>query len=214
MSSGKPVSYDDEDYDLVQKPRKGSHTFLWVMLGFGGIVVLVLGGLLIFASREMKQVRMAHAQAEEARIQAENAAHKRLAPPIPGPKMPVHEPPMDPPIEEMRRWLPERLKGSQLTPIRKDQNWSFTFLDESFVLESGKEPLPSDLQVAFLGPDQKASTIEGKWRLEEGNRVLVFSAIQANGKKRSGEVKLAIEPAGVLRVNMGDYQYNIFGGGP
>jgi hypothetical protein len=110
--------------------------------------------------------------------------------------------------------FPQWFKGARLQPLAREAKWYFSFTNEQFVLESTKEPLPSDLKKAFLGPDQSASRIEGKWRLEDGNRTLVFSDLRIDGKEKSGEVKLAIEPAGPIRVNLGDHQYNVIPGEP
>ena len=98
----------------------------------------------------------------------------------------------------------DRLAGARLTAIDKSHSWTFT--QKTFVLASGKKNIPADLVKALLGPDRKASRIEGKWDLRPG--VLTLSAISADGKQAQKDAKLKVEPAGLIRVNIGKEQYN------
>ena len=121
--------------------------------------------------------------------------------------MPPRDVPMGPSAETSRLLMPQRLTGARLDSIAGDGEWTFT--DKRFVLKAGAKPIPGDLLKAILGPDHATSRIEGNWRLDDGNRVLVLSDLKADGKGDFRDARLSIEPAGP-RVNIaGPHQYNI-----
>jgi uncharacterized membrane protein YciS (DUF1049 family) len=218
MSDEKPVSFDDEDYDVPSQPRKRSHALLWVVLGVGGAVCLVVAGFwftrvkMIEAKKAEEQARMEADLARatvEIRIAQERAIAEAKAR---GGAQP--EGPMGPSREQTRNMLQIWLKSARLHPIGVKGNWHWSFSGEGFVLQADKGPLPPDLLKAFLGPDQSASLVEGKWQLEDNNRMLTFSDLRVDGKAKPGQAKLSIEPEGPKHVKVGDYQYLISEGKP
>jgi hypothetical protein len=213
MSDSKPVSFDDEDYEVPSQPRKRSPALLWVVLGVGGAVCLIVVGLWLTRARIFESRRAE----EEARMKADLArapAEIKLAHEIAiaeaeasGGARP--ERPMGPSLEQTRKMLPQWLRDARLNPLATDRSIFWSFTGERFVLEATKGPLPPDLLKAFLAPDQSTALIEGKWRLEDNNRLLAFSDLRIDDKERPGEVKLGIEPSGPKHVTIGETQYLI-----
>jgi hypothetical protein len=208
MSDTKSLSFDEDDFPVAPQPRKGTPGLLWAIIGVGGLVVIIVVVFLIYASRRATEVRfaeLARAEAEESATEA-RAVHNLVT----RPKGLWQEAPRGPAEEILRDKLPDRLKEARLDPVVRDAKWFWSFSNERFVLDAGKELLPSDLQIALLGHDLKASRVEGKWNLEDDNRKLAFFDMQVDGKEKPGwDAKLAIGPAGPIRVNLGSYQYNI-----
>ena len=218
MSDPKTLPYDDEDFAAPSQPRKRSPVLLWIILGVGGAVCLVLVSFWLIrvkvadAMRAEEEARMladlARAPAEielaQERAIAEAKARGGARP----------EGPMGPSLEQTRKMLPQWLREARLNPLATDRSWHWSFSGEGFVLQADKGPLPTDLLKAFLGPDQTAALIEGKWSLEGNHRLLVFSELRVDSKAKPGEVKLGIEPEGPKHVKIGDYQYLISEGKP
>ncbi len=206
MSESKSIAFDEDDFPIAPQPRKGPSALPWA-IGLGILVFSIVVFFLIYAFRRATEVRFA----EMARVEAEESAAEARTVRDHGIRVKaLREEPRGPTEDVLRRSLPERLKAARLEPIIRDAKWFWSFSSERFILDAGKELLPSDLQIALLGADLNASRIEGKWNLVDDIRKLVLSDIQVDGKGKSdGEVILAIEPAGPVRVNLGSYQYNI-----
>lgn len=206
MSDNKPVSFDDDDYPIELRPKKRSSLLVWGLLGLCG-VAFVVGVFLIYQARRLTEMRVM--EAEQARAEAESmeAVAKRS---VRAGHEQEHGPVLVEPSEAfLRGSLPERFKACRLDPIVRDAKWHFYLKEDQFVLECGGDKLPTELQKAFLEPEGKASRIEGKWQLVDGNNKMVFSNILVDGKQRAGDVSFRIEPAGLIRVNIGILQYNV-----
>ncbi|HEV3386182.1 MAG TPA: hypothetical protein VG097_15280 [Gemmata sp.] len=219
MSDSKPLPFDDEDYDVPSQPRKRSPALLWVVLGVGGAVCLLVGG---FWLTRVKMIEARRAE-EEARMEADLAratveiklAQERAIAEAKARGGVRPEGPMGPSPEQTRNMLPIWLQSTRLHPTGVTGNWHWSFSVEGFVLQADKGSLPPDLLKAFLEPDQSASLIEGKWRLEDNNRMLTFSDLRIDGKAKVGQTKqLRIEPEGPKHVKIGDHQYLISEGKP
>jgi hypothetical protein len=52
--------------------------------------------------------------------------------------------------------------------------------------------------------------VEADWRLDEAAGVLHLSNRKADGESIDADVAIPIAPAGHVRVNLGDRQYNMF----
>lgn len=100
-----------------------------------------------------------------------------------------------------------RLVGATLDDIGDVVVWHFG--PKRFRVEFRREP-PAEMIRQLLGRDVKAKQIEGQWRYEEQKGRLVLVGITAGDFKNSHEVVLPMTPAGRLRTNLGDRQYNIF----
>jgi hypothetical protein len=198
MSKGRSFSFDDDDYDDGSRARKRSSSALWFVIGILGFLVLVVG-VSFLSSRRMTQMSLAEAEAEGARAKKGMPAHMGLGKAA----MPEAHPGLaSPPVELMI----SRMRVSRLQSIRKDGDW--TFSDTEFVLVAGGKPLPADLLKAILGPGESATRIEGKWRIENDNHVLVLSDIRSDGKEIKEEARLEIVPLeSVPNVIIGSHEY-------
>jgi VCBS repeat-containing protein len=101
-----------------------------------------------------------------------------------------------------------RLMGSRLTDIR--QNLSWTFDDTTVLIENRGQPLPPDLVQELLLNDTAPNRVEAAWRYDEKSGVLRLSDVTADGQKIATELVIPIKPAGHVRVNLGNRQYNLF----
>jgi hypothetical protein len=101
-----------------------------------------------------------------------------------------------------------RLTGSRLTDIL--QNLSWTFDDTTVLIENKGQPLPPDLVQELLLNDTAPNRVEAAWRYDEKSGVLRLSDVTADGQKIATELVIPIKPAGHVRVNLGNRQYNLF----
>ncbi len=103
----------------------------------------------------------------------------------------------------------ERLTGSSLTYIGGSPSIVWEFTSDSFTLTIEGEPPPNELFEALLGPGRTASRMTGGWHFAPDTKGLMFTQINAGDESGVDEVRLSIEPAGLVRVNLGALQYNI-----
>jgi hypothetical protein len=199
MSQKNPASFDDDDFVDEPRPKKGPSSLVWALFGLGGVALVAVAILLVYETRRATQIQLVEAQ--RARADAEAAQAVRG----------IEQRPalVEPSQGFLRDSLPERFKACRLDPIVRDAKWYFSLKQERFVLECGNERLPAELQKAFLDSDDKACRVEGNWQLVDGNQKLMFSHLVVDGKPRGGEVTFPIEPAGLMRVNLGSHQYNV-----
>jgi len=104
----------------------------------------------------------------------------------------------------------QRLAGGRLTDIRDELSW--TFRDTGVVIENNGQPLPSDLIRELLGDQSAPKRIEATWRFDEKVNMLHLSNAKADGENITTELSISIEPAGHVRFNLGNRQYNLFRG--
>ncbi len=104
----------------------------------------------------------------------------------------------------------ERLTGARLEYHRADPKLVWSFTEEAFVLEIGGETVPRELIETLTGKRAAVARIEGTWTLNEEDNVLNLSTTQADGKAMRRNARLSVFAAGMVRVNLGDYQYNVF----
>jgi len=103
-----------------------------------------------------------------------------------------------------------RLVGARLVHIRPDTPVEWTFTADRFAVEAGEGALPADLVDRLLGDGAPRARIEGAWRLDEGAAELVLTGISSGERKGRERVVLPIRPAGTVRCDLGDRQYNVF----
>ncbi len=104
----------------------------------------------------------------------------------------------------------ERLTGARLEYHRDDPKLVWSFTEETFVLEISGETVPRELIETLTGKRAAVARIEGTWTLNEEDNVLNLSTTRADGKTIRRNARLSIFAAGMVRVNLGDYQYNVF----
>jgi hypothetical protein len=203
MNNRQRISFDDEDYDTRPQVRNGPPTMVWTVLGLIGIVCLfAVGMFVVYTSRRINDARMEQMQAVDADAKAE-ASNGR---PMPQPGVTKRGEALAPLVSKFGSRMQTQLTGARLESALADGDWLFT--DKHFVFEVDGKQLPEDLVKALLGPDQIASRIEGNWRLEGGDHVLVLSNIRSEGKEGPAHVKLNIQLNGA-QVYLGEHQYNI-----
>lgn len=117
-----------------------------------------------------------------------------------------------PPGSSERPVTAERLRGARLEYHRSDPKLVWSFGKEAFVLSLGGEALPRDLIETLTGQRTDALRIEGTWSLDQNKNVLRLAVQQADGKPICHQAELPIFPAGLIRVDLGDHQYNVFPG--
>lgn len=211
MSDNKPLAYDDDDFEVApSRPRKSSPKFLRLILGVCVFVVILALGTWLMRTQRMNEMRT-EAQLMRMEAEYENARVAEMTRDQAAVVKGQHErPPLGPSPDAARKMIPTWLtQGARLIPLGGERNWHWSFARDSFALESEKGPLPDDLTNAFLGNGETASHIEGRWRLEQDNRQLVFFALVIDGKMKPAEVKLWVDPEGPKHVRIGKYQYLI-----
>ena len=103
----------------------------------------------------------------------------------------------------------KRLTDARLEYHRSDPKLIWSFGKKTFVLIIGGETVPRELIKTLTGKTDDVARIEGTWTLDEEKRVLVLSVIQADGTLVRHTSRLPIYAAGRVRVELGDYQYNV-----
>jgi len=101
----------------------------------------------------------------------------------------------------------QRLTGSRLTDIRENLSW--TFSDNTVVIENKDQAIPPDVVQELLGDRPLATRIQATWRLDEKAGMLRLSNAKADGDDSATDINIRINPAGHVRVNLGSRQYNL-----
>lgn len=102
----------------------------------------------------------------------------------------------------------ERLSGSRLVDINKNLSW--TFDASTVVIENRDRPLPQDLLKELVADGTTPKRVEATWKYDEKLGVLRLSKTMADGNKIDKDSVFPIKPAGQVRVNLGNRQYNLF----
>jgi hypothetical protein len=203
MSNPKPITFDDNDFDVPPQKRKRSSTLIWVLLGFGALAVIVVA-ILFFTARRAAMMRMA--EAEQARAESPVLKMRAVNELKADPRREHPEGATGPSPGGISNVLPQLLTHAKLSSISLKDSLAWDFEGEQFVLHAEGKPLPTDLVKELTGSEKPVYRLEGKWRLERDNRTLV---LQIDGRERSEEVKLAMEPVGPMNVTMLGVQYRI-----
>jgi hypothetical protein len=102
-----------------------------------------------------------------------------------------------------------RLTGALLESIRGDLAL-WTFSTDRFALKLGNRPEARALAEKLMGKKTEALRIEGRWKLDSAQGRIELSEIQAGDERGVESVSLAIEPAGLIRINIDAMQFNFF----
>jgi uncharacterized protein (TIGR03067 family) len=114
------------------------------------------------------------------------------------------QPPGPPPGGE-RPVTPDRLRRACMP----GENHTWYFRGKKFIVVADKGALPSRVITALLGPKNRTSRIVGEWELDAKKGQLVLHVL-VDPMWKPKEVRLAISPAGLLRVNIERLeQYNV-----
>jgi hypothetical protein len=89
---------------------------------------------------------------------------------------------------------------------------SWEFSDRIVTIENQGQPIPVDVVESVLGNPRTCTRIEADWQLLEQAGVLQLSQRTADGERIAGHIDVPIRPAGHVRVNLGERQYNMFRG--
>lgn len=115
----------------------------------------------------------------------------------------------------------ERLTGAQLLEIGQEPAIVWDFTADRFELTIDGDPLPTDLLDSLLGEGEQSRRIVGAWKLSADGQALLISEIEAqplpsddlqstvSTARGAAEVRLSLAPAGWVRANLGERQYNI-----
>jgi hypothetical protein len=104
-----------------------------------------------------------------------------------------------------------RLAGARLVDIRREPPLEWTFAESRFAVAC-PGGLPSDIVEPLLGRGADATRIEGAWRLDDANGEIVLTDIEGGGRRGADRVALPLRPAGAVRCDLGERQYNVFEG--
>lgn len=102
----------------------------------------------------------------------------------------------------------DRLSNVRLADIRRELTWKFS--DQRVVIENNGQPITPDLVEALLGEQATPLRIEAAWELDEKAGLLRLTDLNVDGEPSEREAALPIAPAGHVRINLGDRQYNRF----
>ena len=99
---------------------------------------------------------------------------------------------------------PERLTGSTSSQRtgQHDFEFTWTFDATSFVIEGNA--IPSDLITAMLGPDVKATKIEGAWEIRDG---IIHFVVDTEDTEPARECSMRIYSTGPIRIESSAAQY-------
>ncbi len=103
-----------------------------------------------------------------------------------------------------------RLTGTRLTDIHRTVSWSFS--DRHVTIDNQGQPIPADMVESVLGDKRTCSRIEADWQLLEQAGLLQLSQRTADGESIADSIAVPIRPAGHVRINLGERQYNMFRG--
>ncbi len=108
----------------------------------------------------------------------------------------------------------QRLRDARLEYHRSDPRLIWEFRQESFLLTIGGKTVPHDLIEKLTGQRTPVGRIAGTWKLNEQEGILKLSLQRVDRKAVSGESQLPISPRGLIRVQLGDFQYNVSASDP
>lgn len=99
---------------------------------------------------------------------------------------------------------PERLNGSTSSHRtgQHDFEFTWTFNATSFVIEG--RAIPTDLIAAMLGPDEKATKIEGAWEIRDG---IIHFVVDTEDTEPARECSMRIYSTGPIRIESLEAQY-------
>lgn len=99
---------------------------------------------------------------------------------------------------------PQRLTGSTSSHRtgQHDFDFTWTFDATSFVIEGSA--LPTDLITAMLGPDDKATKIEGTWEIRDG---IIHFFVNTKDAKPGSNCSMRIYSTGPIRIETSEAQY-------
>jgi hypothetical protein len=111
----------------------------------------------------------------------------------------------------------ERLSGNRLTHIHSNLSWTFNDkvvqienAGDSNAVENKRQPIPPALVQELLGNQSTPTVIIASWELDEKAGLLRLFDAKADGQAINKKISVTIKPAGQVRVNLGNYQYNVF----
>jgi hypothetical protein len=98
----------------------------------------------------------------------------------------------------------ERLAGSTSSQRTGQHDFDFTwsFAASSFVNEG--IAIPTDLIAAMLGPDEKASSIEGTWEIRDG---IIHFFVTTKDAEQARDCSMRIYSTGPIRIETSEAQY-------
>jgi hypothetical protein len=117
-----------------------------------------------------------------------------------------------PPGNGSRPVTASRLTGARLEHHRSDPALVWSFGETRFVLTISGQPVPRKLIETLTGSRTVANRIVGAWELDAEAGVLVLSTVRSDEKAVQRTARLPISAAGLVRVDLGDYQYDVFPG--
>ena len=105
---------------------------------------------------------------------------------------------------------PARLAGARLKGVGFDVRWQFS--TNAFVINTGKTSLPAKFVSKVFKSPTTAKEINGSWTLGqrgEGDGVLKITNVRIGTSAQEITADIPIRPAGHVRVEIGDMQYNV-----
>lgn len=123
------------------------------------------------------------------------------------PRIRPSEPPGSEIPDETNETIP--LKGTTLRLVG-NQRVSWVFEESSVVISASEGMLPAALVTEILDQDISVAVIGADWEWGQSSRELRFFNFKVDSQGFDREVKLEIERAGAIRVNLGRQQYNLF----
>lgn len=93
----------------------------------------------------------------------------------------------------------------------READFEWRFFKDGFVIKSGRNPIPADLQEKLVKKGATVDDISGKWRIEkEGSRRLVLTDIVVGKKPLKTKASFRIYRTAPTVVRVGEPQY-VFG---
>ena len=100
----------------------------------------------------------------------------------------------------------ERLEHNKLTQIHGQVIWDFSRSKVDIYSELGQ--VPANYVSEVLADKSQPKKITAAWRFLKDSNELELSDFHIDGEPREHSIKLAIRPAGQVRINLGNEQYN------
>jgi hypothetical protein len=114
------------------------------------------------------------------------------------------------PGDSSRAVTRERLLRERLVNIQRDPALEWTFTEKRFVLQIDGKATPHKLLEMLMGAKDAVRRVEGGWELDEAKGRLLLTDLTGDGKPGKKAATLEIAPAGLIRINLGEHQYNTF----
>lgn len=112
-----------------------------------------------------------------------------------------------------RQLSADRFQRAYLSEITGAHSWYLQ--DNRFILQSERGDLSRDLLDRLLGPQANTGRVSGHWRLDSQTGEVLLQPRGPDGSLSAEPKKLAMSPAGALRVNLDvGYQYNVYSFNP